>query len=253
MSTETTSDARITLTRSEGIVTLQLNDEAERNALGESFVELLLERLAEVAADSEARVCILRGLPEIFCAGGHKDMLLALASGEVAASDIMVSRAVLELPIPTISAMEGHATGGGLTLGLCCDIVLLAEESSYGCSFMNMGFTPGMGTTRLLQLAVGEYLAAEMMYSGAFYRGSHFVGRSQLNYVLPRAKLWQRAQKVARAIAEKPRYALELLKRSLSLTKRQLFEEARTSEAAMHELCFARDETRALIDEYYPK
>ncbi|PID38106.1 MAG: enoyl-CoA hydratase [Proteobacteria bacterium] len=236
-----------------GIVTLTLNDPDERNALGEVFVEQLIERLAEIGEDSQARVCVVRGQEEIFCAGGHKDMLMALASGEVAASDIMVSRAMLELPIPAIAAVEGHAVGGGLTLALCCDIVLLAEESSYGCSFMNMGFTPGMGTTRLLQLAVGEYIAAEMMYSGRFVRGSHFTQRGLINDVLPREKVYRRALKLARSIAEKPRYALELLKRSLSIPKRQLFEEARSTESMMHELCFAKDETKALIEEYYPK
>lgn len=235
-----------------GVAVLTLDDPAERNALGEAFVEELTAKLAQLD-DERVRCCILRGADEIFCAGGHKEMLVALASGKVAASDIMVSRAVLEVPVPIIAAMEGHAVGGGLTLGLCCDIVLMAEESSYGCSFMNMGFTPGMGTTRLLSLAVGEYVAAEMMYGGKFFRGTHFVGRSQINYVLPKSKVFARAEKVARAIAEKPRASLVLLKRALSLPKRQLFEEARTSESFMHELSFAQEETRALIEEYYPK
>ena len=250
-----TDDPRIRIERGDGdgIVTLILNDSKERNALGEAFVELLTARLAEVGEDPEARVCIVRGLPELFCSGGHKDMLLALADGDVAASDIMVSRAMLEVPIPTIAAMEGHAVGGGLTLGLCCDIVMMAEESSYGCSFMNMGFTPGMGTTRLIQIAVGEYLAAEMMYGGRFFRGTRFAERSQINYVLPRDRIYRRAVKIARGIADKPRYALTLLKQSLSIKKRQLFEEARSTEAFMHEICFAKDETKALIEEYYPK
>ena len=236
-----------------GIVTLTLNDPEERNALGHAFVEELIERLTAIGEDPEARVCIVRGAEEIFCAGGHKDMLMALASGEVAASDIIVSRAMLELPIPSIACVEGHAVGGGLTLALCCDMVLLAEESSYGCSFMNMGFTPGMGTTRLLQLAVGEYIAAEMMYSGRFVRGAHFANRGLINDVMPRRKLHRRALKLARSIAEKPRYALELLKHSLSIPKRQLFEEARSTESFMHEICFTKDETKALIEDYYPK
>ncbi|MBW2735927.1 MAG: enoyl-CoA hydratase/isomerase family protein [Deltaproteobacteria bacterium] len=235
-----------------GVAVLTMDDPAERNALGEAFVEELTETLAKLD-DKRVRVCVLRGTQEIFCAGGHKDMLEALASGDVVASDIMVSRAVLEVPVPIIAAMEGHAVGGGLTLGLCCDMVLMAEESSYGCSFMNMGFTPGMGNTRILPLAVGDYLAAEMMYGGKFFRGKHFVGRSQINYVVPKAKLFSRAMKVARSIAEKPRGALLLLKSALSIPKRQLFEEARTTESFMHEISFAQEETKALIDEYYPK
>jgi polyketide biosynthesis enoyl-CoA hydratase PksI len=243
---------RLEIDEDDGIAVLTMNDPQERNALGESFVEQLTETLAALE-DERIRVCVLRGAEDIFCAGGHKDMLVALASGEVAASDIMVSRAVLEVPVPIIAAMEGHAVGGGLTLGLCCDIVMMAEESSYGCSFMNMGFTPGMGTTRLLPLAMGEYVAAEMMYSGQFFRGKQLVGRAHVNGIYPKAKVFARAMKLARAIAEKPRGSLLLLKRSLSIGKRQLFEEARTSESFMHELSFAQKETKELIEEYYPK
>jgi len=242
----------ITLQREDdGVAVLHLNDTDGGNALSETFVELLTAKLAELSSDAEAKVCVVRGGEEIFCAGGDKSMLAALAAGEVAATDIMISRALLEVPIPTIAAMEGHAVGGGLTLGLCCDMVLMARESSYGCSFMNMGFTPGMGTTRLLQLAVGEYVAAEMMYGGQYFRGSHFEGTAQVNAIVPKDKLLRRAMKLARRIADKPRKSLELLKRSLSLVKRQAFEEARTSESFMHEISFSLEETAQLIEDNY--
>ncbi len=243
---------RVTLQRDdEGVAVLHLCDAAEQNALSEPFIAELLDALGELGRDREAKVCVLRGLDEVFCSGGHPDMLRELARGRVAAADIMLSRAVLEVPIPTIAAMEGHAVGGGLVLGLCCDLVLMARESRYGASFMNMGFTPGMGATRLLALAVGEYLAAEMMYGGQFFRGSHFAGRAAVNDVLPRARVLPRAMIVARRIAEKPRFALELLKRSLSIGKRQLFEQARSVESMMHEICFSRPETAALIEDYF--
>jgi polyketide biosynthesis enoyl-CoA hydratase PksI len=245
-------NSRIRLERDDrGVRVLTMSDTEGKNTLSASFVELLVERLEEVSEDPEAKVCVLAGLPDIFCAGGDKDMLLNLAKGEVAATDIMVSRSVLEVPIPVIAAMAGHAVGGGLTLGMCCDVLVMAKESSYGCSFMNMGFTPGMGTTRLLQMAVGPFIAAEMMYGGQYFRGSHFEGRTQVNHVVARDKVLGLAMKIARRVADKPRHALELLKRDLSLDKRRAFEAARTTESFMHELCFSREETLALIQERY--
>lgn len=246
------TEALITLdTDEQGIAILQMQDRVKKNALGTAFVEELTEALQQVSQRPGIRVCVLRGLEEVFCAGGDEELLLALAQGELVASDIMLSRAMLEVPIPTIAVMEGHAVGGGLTLGLCCDVVMMARESRYGCSFMNMGFTPGMGTTRLLALAVGEYVAAEMMLGGQFFRGSHFENRSQINYILPREQMWRKAMQVASAIAEKPRFALEMLKRDLSLKKRRLFEEARTNEVSMHQVCFALPETAQRIQENY--
>ena len=248
-----TSPELIKLDRPDGGVgLLTLDDGAHQNALSEGFVAELLVCLDRAANDHETKVLLIRGTQEVFCSGGDRAMLAALAEGELAPTDIMVSRALLELPMPTIAVMEGHAVGGGLTLGLCCDLVMMAEESSYGCSFMNMGFTPGMGTTTLLTLAVGEYLAAEMMYGGGFFRGKHFACRG-INYVLPRSKLYPRALKVARGIAEKPRSSLTLLKRYLSLPKRKAFEEARSVESLMHEISFAQPETKALIEGYFPR
>jgi polyketide biosynthesis enoyl-CoA hydratase PksI len=240
----------IVIERDGSVAHLIMQDQEGRNALSEEFVELLIHRLEEVASDPEAKVCIIRGNSDVFCSGGDKKMLLSLAQGQVAATDIMLPRAILEVPIVTIAAMEGHAVGGGLALGLCCDLVLMARESRYGCSFMNMGFTPGMGTTRLLELATGPFLAAEMMYGGEFIRGSRFESTA-INYVLPRQKLLRKAESVAARIAEKPRHALELLKRTLTIRKRQAFEETRTIESAMHELSFAQEETLALIKERY--
>jgi polyketide biosynthesis enoyl-CoA hydratase PksI len=244
----------VTLERDgDGIATIALVDSEHKNAFREPFIDELCARLDELQADEQARVCLLRGLPEVFCAGADESLLLELAAGTMAATDIVLPKLVLDLPIPVIAAMEGHAIGGGLALGLCCDVVLMARESRYGCSFMNMGFTPGMGTTRLLDVAVGEYLAAEMMYGGQLFKGSHFADRAGVNYVLPRAELWPRALEVARRIAEKPRFALSLLKRTLSLRRRQAFEESRGVESMMHELCFARPETAEQIRESYPR
>ena len=237
----------------EGIATVQLRDSDNKNTFTDPLVEQLLARLVEVERDPRSRVCLLMGLPEVFCAGAHQDLLLALADGEFAATDIVLSRALLDLPLPAIAAMEGHAVGGGLIFGLCCDVVLMARESRYGCSFMNMGFTPGMGITRLLQDAVGEHIAAEMMFGGQMFKGSHFEQRSKINYVLPKAQVLRKAMSVARRIAEKPRGSVELLKRSLSVRRRQAFEEARTVEAMMHKLSFADPETKRRIQENYAR
>jgi polyketide biosynthesis enoyl-CoA hydratase PksI len=131
-------------------------------------------------------------------------------------------------------------------LGVASDIVLAARESRYGASFMNMGFTPGMGATALFARALGEHRAAEMMFTGRFFRGRE-LEPSGINYVLPRAEVLPKAMDLAASIAEKPRHALTLLKRTLSLGKRLEFERARTVESFMHEICFARPETKELI------
>jgi len=235
----------------EGIAVLRLQDATNKNTLNRALIPQLTRRLREMAADRAIKVAIFRGLPEVFCAGADRELLLELSTGKTAAKDIILPRLVLDLPFPTIAAMEGHAIGGGLALGLCCDMVLMARESRYGCSFMNLGFTPGMGITRLLQLAVGEYIANEMLYGGQLFRGSHFQNTATTNYILPKAKVYSKAYHLAQRIAEKPRFALEALKGYLSLPRRRAFEETWTVETLMHQRCFAQPGAHERILENY--
>jgi polyketide biosynthesis enoyl-CoA hydratase PksI len=169
----------------------------------------------------------------------------------MAPTDLMLSRAVLDVPVPIVAAMEGHAVGGGLALGCCADIVLVARESRYGASFMNMGFTPGMGLTRLLEHVPSPAIAHEQLYTGEFRKGADFLGAGGFNAILPRAEVQPRAFETAWRIADKPRPALEMLKRVLSIGRRQAFEETRTLEALMHGLSFGQGDVRRRIEDEY--
>ena len=235
----------------EGVAELAMRDAAGKNAFSEAFVGQLLSALDRLAEQSGTKVVVVTGLPDVFCSGAPRELLVKLCRGEVVPSDIVLSKALLGFPIPVISAMEGHATGGGLALGLCADIVLLARESRYGASFMNMGFTPGMGITRLLEHVLSRAMAHELLYTGEFRRGSAFEIRSGINYVLPRAEVRPKAFDLAAHIAEKPRVALETLKRTLSLGRRQAFEETRTFESMMNEISFSKDEVKRRIEDEY--
>ena len=234
-----------------GIRAIEMNDPDGRNAFSDRLVEQLRESLEGAASDPSVRVVVLLGLSDIFSSGAPRELLKRLLHGEVAPTEILLSRALLDVPVPTIAAMEGHATGGGLALGLCADIVLIARESRYGASFMNLGFTPGMGMTRLFEHVLSRAVAHELLYTGEFRRGSEFDGRRGFNYILPKAQIRAKAFDVAAQIADKPRVALETLKRTLSVGRRQAFEESRTIEAMMHTISFSQDEVQRRIEEEY--
>lgn len=235
----------------DGVAVLTMRDAAGKNAFSEAFAAALTRALADVGGRPDARVCVIAGLPAVFSAGGDRDVLLGLADGTIAPYDLLLTRALLETPVPTIAAMAGPAVGGGLVFGLACDMVVMARESRYGANFMDLGFTPGMGATRLLQFAFGEYVAAEMLFGGQYFRGEQLAGPGQINAIVPRVEVLPRALDIAGRIADKPRAALLLLKRALALPRRRAFEEARTVESMMHEVCFADPTTVARIRTNY--
>ena len=203
-----------------------MHDEPTQNGLSEEMAHALEAHLQDAARRNDIKVLILAGLPDYFSSGATPDVLRKLAESKIEPRDLLLPRLLLNVPVPTIAAMEGHALGGGLALGICCDIVLIARESRYGCPFMNYGFTPGMGTTRLLEHVVSPAIAHEMLFTGEPVAGRRFEQCGGFNYVLPRANLWPKTLDLAGRIAEKPRASLVLLKDHLAAGRRQVYEGA---------------------------
>jgi polyketide biosynthesis enoyl-CoA hydratase PksI len=108
-------------------------------------------------------------------------------------------------------------------------------------NFLDLGFTPGMGTTVLLEHVLSPALAHELMFSGEGRLGRDFEGKSCINYVLPRDEVLPKAFDLAARIVEKP------LKCAVSSSRRQAFEAARTSESLMHTISFAQPNATELV------
>jgi polyketide biosynthesis enoyl-CoA hydratase PksI len=225
----------VRLTFADGIARVTLADAASSNALGEEMVGALRVAFESIDRNNEVRVVLLSGEGDTFSSGAPRALLSRLAAGELRPADIVLPKLLLDCAVPVIAAMAGHATGGGFALGLAADIVLIADESRYGFTFMNLGFTPGMGTTRLCEHVLSTAVAHELLYTGELRRGSRFAGLG-INYVVSRDQVEPVALDVATRIAEKPRLSITALKRTLSLPRRQAFEHSITQESFMHQI-----------------
>ena len=238
----------ITIDRDDdGVAVVTMADAAGKNAMSVQFVHELMAAFDEVEAWPALKVVVLAGDDEVFCSGASLEMLEQLVEGNVAPTEIVLPKRVLDICVPVVAAMSGHAIGGGLALGLCADVVIAALGSRYGCSFMNMGFTPGMGMTKLLEHVTTPAVAHEMLLTGEPKKGRWLAARGAFNAVLPKAEVLPRALQTAARIAEKPRLSLELLRRSLTIERRQAFESTHTIESLMHRLSFAQPEVLGLI------
>ena len=235
-----------------GIAVVRMQDAVGKNALSHDMTRALENRIGDLHGNTDIKVIVLAGLPEYFCTGASRGVLDELLQKRRAPADLLLPRVLLDIPVPVIAAMEGHAIGGGLAVGLCADLIVAANESHYSCNFMNYGFTPGVGTTRLLEHVLGPALAHEMLLTGRSFKGRHFAERGAFNYVLPRTEVLAKAMDLAARTAEKPRVSLVALKLALSSRKREIFEAARSMEILMHQITFAQTETAHLIEGEFP-
>ena len=237
----------------DGVATIRMGDSVGGNALSHAMVHALEQAFAEVARDRQARCVVLAGLSEVFCSGASAQMLEALFAGRHDPAELLLPRLLLDCPLPCIAAMAGHAVGGGFAFGVAADMVMLGRESRYSLNFLDLGFTPGMGTTRLLEHVLSTAVAHELLYSGEARRGRDFAGNSGINRILPREEVLPAALDLAARIADKPRHALVAVKRVLSSRRRAAFESARTQEALMHTITFGHADAIQRTREAFPQ
>jgi enoyl-CoA hydratase/carnithine racemase len=99
---------------------------------------------------------------------------------------------------------------------------------------MDLGITPGMGSTSLAEHVFGAARAHELLYSGEFRLGGMLISSPGVAAVTPAHEVEIRALDLALRIAGKSRKNLSMLKRVLTLPRKRRLEEALTMESIMH-------------------
>jgi polyketide biosynthesis enoyl-CoA hydratase PksI len=242
----------VTVTQIEDGLCQVTMDDGRENHLGYELIDALTSVLESLHTQSSLKVVILAGRQDVFCSGGTLQLLQDMASGAYDEKRLLgILDRMLQLPVPIVGAVEGHAVGGGLALALACDVLFLGETSRYSANSADLGFTPAMGLTYLLPALVGHQFASEMIYTAKYYKGSELTARCKLNSAVPNCDVMSKALDTAQRISEKPRYVLELAKSSLSLPKRLALQEAATHEPMMHRICFTHPETAGRLASDY--
>jgi len=75
----------------------------------------------------------------------------------------------LDLPITTVSLIQGQALGGGFETALSCDVIIAEHSSQLGFPEILFNLFPGMGAYNLLTRRIGSALAERIILSGQTY------------------------------------------------------------------------------------
>ena len=210
--------------------------------------------IKEVNSNSEVKVVVLTGTEKYFSLGAQRETLLhSISEGKLSSYVPQLVELLTLINVPMIAAIEGHAIGGGLAMGLWCDMVVCAKESLYGVNFMALGFTPGMGSTILLEEAFGKLLAQEMLYTGKLLKGYELkaAGVPFAHTILPRNQVLKHAYDLAFEIAQNPQDALVLLKKNLTAIRMKNYQCYLTNEEEMHKQVFAQQSILNTIKQNY--
>ncbi|MBI2861830.1 MAG: enoyl-CoA hydratase/isomerase family protein [Chloroflexi bacterium] len=127
----------------ERVATITINRPQAMNAFTNENLLQLTRLVRELGQRDDVGAIILRGAGDRAFSAGH-DLKEAAElrhigdrSGVSASFDLL--EAVVQCPKPTIAAVRGYVRGGGNRLAAMCDIVIAAEDASFGVFQINFG------------------------------------------------------------------------------------------------------------------
>ncbi|MFX4377251.1 enoyl-CoA hydratase-related protein, partial [Acinetobacter baumannii] len=77
-----------------------------------------------------------------------------------------VVRALWNLEMPVVAAVNGAAIGLGNDLACLADIRIAAEKAKFGATFLKIGLVPGDGGAWLLPKIIGWERASQLYFAG---------------------------------------------------------------------------------------
>ncbi len=211
-----------------GVATIVLNDPRRKNAMTPALGDALRDAVTKVSADPEIRAVVLTGAGGAFSAGGDLEMLRRLQTTPKEESrDFMLSfyrryLSILDVPVPTIAAIEGAAIGAGLCVALACDLCIVDEDAKLALNFVQLGLHPGMGATYLAPRRAGAQAGAELLLTGRRFDGREAARLGLALRAVPGTQVRGEAIALAHTIATNAPLAIRGLKRGLALDREAL-------------------------------
>ncbi|HEY0113342.1 MAG TPA: enoyl-CoA hydratase/isomerase family protein [Allosphingosinicella sp.] len=208
------------LTTDNGLARLQLQRPEACNAIPLDGWKKL-ERLFDQVQREGARLLILSGGPQAFCAGADLgDFPLLMADAEAASRFRIDMRdaclALRDLPIPTVALIEGPCFGAGAALAMACDLRIAGEGVSFAITPAKFGISyPQEDIARLVSL-VGPGQASRLLFGAGVIDASEAL-RIGLVEIGPPANANAAADAFSQAVLANSAGSLETLKRGLAL------------------------------------
>lgn len=128
------------------------------------------------------------------------------------------TKAFWDFPKPIIGAVNGMSVGGGANIALAgyFDMVICSTNARFQYPFVDIGFTPELGSSLYLPLVIGPLRAKQVFYSGDWFSAQDALAWGACNEVVAPDQLLPRALAVADKLATKATPQLMLSKKLLN-------------------------------------
>ena len=148
------------------------HDYKKPNTFSEAAMMSLNEALNQVLKEKDVKGLMLTGKPYIFAAGADLTEVPFITTFEqgyqIGKVGHTIMKRIMDLPMPTLAAINGVALGGGLEISLYCKYRTISQ-SAQGIGFPEcfLGLIPGWGGCTLIPKLLGPEKALELIVFNA--------------------------------------------------------------------------------------
>jgi len=201
-----------------GVVLVTLDRPEVLNALDYRTLGELVDVLEKLDADDSVRCVIITGAGDrAFAAGADiKEMADATPVTLSAANNFARWERLKRVRVPLIAAVRGFALGGGCELAMACDMVVAADDATFGQPEIKIGIMPGAGGTQRLTRALGKARAMELILTGRNLSAREAYERGLVSEIVAREETLPVALALASEIAALPPLAVRAAKEAVN-------------------------------------
>mgnify|MGYP001197171282 CR=1 FL=1 len=246
-----------------GVIKINLNDPENLNAMSDAMANefsLLIKNLKD--EEASLRMIILSGSGRAFSAGGDLSMLEAKTKINAEENRALMMKfyqsflGILQIKVPLVAAINGHAIGAGLCLASACDIRICSDKAKLGFTFVKLGLHPGMGATYFLPRILGDAAARELLFSGRIIDAAEALKIGLVSKVVSSEQLDLECANFAKELLTSGPQAVSMLVDSLRNFSAGNLQEALEREASCQAFSYASQEfkegVRAAIEKRKP-
>jgi enoyl-CoA hydratase/carnithine racemase len=201
----------------DGVALIHLN-RPPANSYNRAFLDDLNAAVDEVRWDGELHGAVLVSdlAPRFFSAGADINNFVSSTQEQRVMTVLHAQEILLKIertPKVFVAAINGHALGGGLEIGLACDFRFAAEgQFRIGLPEVSLGLLPGNGGTQRLTRLIGRTRALDMMITNQQLNSARALELGLVDRVFPADQLLDEAVNYVANLAKGPTLAIGNIK-----------------------------------------
>lgn len=187
------------------VMTITINRSEDKNRIDRHACDKISEALNSISANPDVNVVVITGNHDYFCTGGRID-----ATGVQDEQDRYIQavadmqKALNQVPVPLIAAVEGDCTAGGHNIVIQSDIAIGRKGTVYGFPEIKRGGFPMFSMLNVIDTIPKKKLLYAC-YTGELYSAEDAEKYGILTFVVEEEQFWPTVNAIVEQIKTKPR------------------------------------------------